>query len=123
MALSNLDNDNITRLFEMINKNDKSHNNLMSIRNNYSSYSKLELICKQVDFLKNEALHIIENHNLNITIQNIPCNFKKVPGNYYYLYKKNNEKLLSMISPEEGNIYDEFIMKLYYDYDNLFYNS
>ena len=123
MALSNLDNDNITRLLDMINKNDKYYESLMTIRNNYSSYSKLELICKQVDFLKNEALHVIENHNLNITIQNIPCNFKKVPEYYYYLNKKNNEKLLSMISPDEGNIYDEFIMKLYYDYDNLFYNS
>ena len=56
MALSNLDNDNITRLFKMININEQSHNNLMSIRNNYSSYSKLELICKQIEFLKKEAL-------------------------------------------------------------------
>lgn len=121
MALSNLDNDNITRLFKMININEQSHNNLMSIRNNYSSYSKLKLICKQIEFLKKEAVNVIENHNLNIDIENISCNFRKVPGNHYYLYKKNNEKILSMISPDEGNIYDEFIIKLYYDYDNLFH--
>ena len=121
MALSNLDNDNITRLFKMININEQSHNNLMSVRNNYSSYSKLELICKQIEFLKKEAINVIENHNLNIDIENISCNFRKVPGNYYYLYKKNNEKILSMISTNEGNIYDEFIIKLYYDYDNLFH--
>lgn len=79
------------------------------------------VICKQIEFLKKEAVNVIENHNLNIDIENISCNFRKVPGNYYYLYKKNNEKILSMISPDEGNIYDEFIIKLYYDYDNLFH--
>ena len=121
MSLPNLDNDNITRLFEMININDRSHDNLMSIRSNYSSYSKLELIGKQIEFLKKEAINIIENHNLNIDLDNISCKFKKVPGTYYYLYENNNEKILSLISPEEGSIYEKFILKIYYDYDNLFY--
>ena len=121
MALSNLDNNNITRLFEMLNIRDKSYDNLINIRKNYSTYSKLEVIRKQMEFLKKEALEVIENHNLNINLENITCSFRKVPGTYYYLYEKNNEKILSMISPEEGIIYDKFLLKLYFDYDNLFY--
>ena len=51
MALSNLDKNNLTRLFEMINVKDGnslSYNNLTNLRSNYSTYSKLELIAKQI---------------------------------------------------------------------------
>lgn len=122
MALSNLDNDNITRLFDMLSATEKiEYNNLLEIRRNYSTYSKLELIAKQVEFLKNEARNIIENYNLNIDLDNIECNIRKTPGTYYYIYEKNNQKKLSIISPEEGNIYDKFLFKVYYDYDHLFH--
>ena len=94
---------------------------MTNIRNDYSNYGKLELIAKQISFLQNEAVNIYNNHELNSDINKIECNFKKVPGSYYYIYEKNNNKILSMISPEEGIIYDKFISKVYFDYDNLFY--
>ena len=52
MALSNLDKDNLTRLFKMINIDDYSNNqNLMcNIRSDYSNYGKLELIAKQIHY-------------------------------------------------------------------------
>ena len=119
MALSNLDKDNLTRLFQMINIDDYSNNQnaLANIRNDYSNYGKLELIAKQISFLQNEAVNIYNNHELNSEINNIHCNFKKVPGTYYYLYEKNNCKFLSLISNEEWASYDKFIYKVYYDYD------
>lgn len=119
MALSNLDKDNLTRLFQMINIDDYSdkQNALVNIRNDYSNFGKLELIAKQISFLQNEAVNIYNNHQLNSEINNIHCNFKKVPGTYYYLYEKNNSKFLSLISNEEWYSYDKFISKVFYDYD------
>ena len=100
MALTNLDKENINRLLNMLHINDSNnnnYNNMLDVRSNYASYSKLELIAKQIEFLKKEALEIINNHNLNEDLKNITCNFRKVPGTYYYIYEKNNEKILSLI--------------------------
>ena len=44
-------------------------------------------------------------------IAHIECNFKKVSGTFYYLYIINTE----------WNTYDEFLHKLYFDYDYQFY--
>ena len=48
MALSNLNKDNLTRLFQMINIDDYSNNQntLANIKNDYINYGKLELIAK-----------------------------------------------------------------------------
>ena len=125
MALSNLNKDNIERLFQMINLNDTDrtdYNNLLNIRSNYATYSKLELIARQIEFLKTEALNIVKIHDLNNDLNNIKCSFRKVPGNYYYVYKNDNEKYLSLISPDEWNKKEDFLTKVYYDYDYQFYN-
>jgi hypothetical protein len=125
MALTNIDKNTLTRLFEMVNiKSNESndYNNLLNIRSNYASYSKLELIAKQIEFLKNEALNIINNHELNNDLSCLKCNFRKVPGTYYYVYlNANDEKILSLIGPHEWCIYHKFITKVYYDYDYQFY--
>jgi len=117
MALSNLDKGNLTRLFQIINIDNTNENTLTTIQNDYSTYGKLELIAKQISFLQNEALKIYNNHTFSTEINNIKCNFKKVPGTYYYLYEKNNNKFLSLISNEEWCSYDKFICKVYYDFD------
>lgn len=125
MALTNVDKNTLTRLFDMINiKNNETinYNNLLNIRSNYATYSKLELIAKQIEFLKNEALNIINNHELNNDLTCLKCNFRKVPGTYYYVYEnENNEKILSLIGPHEWSNYHKFITKVYYDYDYQFY--
>ena len=61
---------------------------LTQIRSDYSAYGKLSLIEKQINLLKLEAINIINEYNLNNEINNIQCNFKKIPGNYYYIYSK-----------------------------------
>lgn len=122
MALSNMNKDTLTRLFQMLNINENKDNNTINkIRSNYATYSKLELIAKQVNLLKIEAETIIDNHNMNLNLEAIECSFKKVPGNYYYVYEKDNKQILSMVSPDEGNLYDNFLLKVYYDYDHLFH--
>ena len=125
MALSNINKDTLERLFEMVNirnSESKEYNDLTNIRSNYATYSKLEMIAKQIDFLKNEALNILSNHDLNNNLKEIKCNFRKVPGTYYYVYEnEKNEKNLSLISPDEWCNYYKFISKVYYDFDYQFY--
>ena len=124
MALTSLDKENINRLLNMLHINDSNnnnYNNMLDVRSNYASYSKLELIAKQIEFLKKEAIEIINNHNLNEDLKNIRCNFRKVPGTYYYIYEKNNEKILSLISPNDNPPFEKFLLKTYYDFDYQFH--
>ena len=120
MAVSNLDKDNLTRLFYMINVK-PDDNLLVNIKSNNTTYSKLQLISKQIEYLKYEANLVLKQHDLNIDLNSIQCNFRKSPGNYYYVYENNNQKILSMISPDEWNTFNKFICKVYFDFDYNFY--
>ena len=129
MALSNLNNDTTTRLFKMIISNDNLTNEqLCKIKNDSSTYAQLNLINKQIESLKLEAINIIQNHVKTEEINNIICNFKKVPGTLYYLYSDyKNTKIISLVPPEydtNGNIvnliYLNFLGKYFYDYDLKF---
>ena len=129
MSLSNLDNDTTTRLFKMIVSNDNfSNEQLCKIKNDSSTYAQLNLINKQIESLKLEAINIIQNHVKTEEINNIICNFKKVPGTLYYLYSdNNNNKIISLVPPEydtNGNIvssiYPTFLGKYFFDYDLKF---
>merc|ERR1711878_263088 len=59
--------------------------------------SKLTVIAEQVRFLQEEA-------RMNALLHKTSCNFKKIPGKTYYVYKQRknpDQEMLSMISPEE----------------------
>ena len=129
MSLSNLDNDTTTRLFKMIISNDNLTNEqLCKLKNDTSTYAQLNLIYKQIENLKLEAINIIQNHIKTEEINNIICNFKKVPGTLYYLYSDNkNNKIISLVSPEYdtnsniiNTIYTKFLGKYFFDYDLKF---
>ena len=129
MSLSNLDKGTTTRLFNMIVSNDNfSNEQLCKIKNDSSTYAQLNLINKQIENLKLEAINIIQNHVKTEEINNIICNFKKVTGTLYYLYSdNNNNKIISLVPPEydtNGNIvnsiYPKFLGKYFYDYDLKF---
>jgi len=119
MALTNLDKDTTTRLFQMLSVND--NNSIEIIKKNYSSFSQLKIISEQMDNLKIKAEEIIYNANLNNHIHNIEMSCKKIVGNYYYHYIINDKEVLSIISPNEWCIYSTYLGKFLYDYDNLFY--
>jgi len=65
--------------------------------------SKLSVIAEQVRFLQQQAKAVLEEANLNAELHHIACNFKKVPGKIYYVYRREESgaKYMSMISPEE----------------------
>ena len=123
MALSNLNKDVTTRLFEMLSLNDESNINI--IKNNYSGYGQLVLIADQINNLQYKAKEIINNISVNNHLHNIEMTCKKVVGNYYYHYFINNREILSLISPEEWNINEseglKFLGKYLYNFDYIFY--
>ena len=53
--------------------------------------SKLSVIAEQVRFLQEQARKVLEEANLNAELHHIACNFKKVPGKMYYVYRKPGE--------------------------------
>ena len=118
MSLSTIDKDHMNNLLKSMNFN---QNKIEKIKFNYSTYSKLKLIVKQINYLKNEAYEIINEHNIQEELLSLNITFKLVSGNnYYLLQKKNSEKYLSIISPIEWNNKDIFISKFYYDFDKQF---
>ena len=122
MALSNLNKDNLHRLFTMINIENLDHNKFIhNIKSNNTTYAKLQLIDKQIELLKQQAIDIINENNETNEYNNIEYNFRKVPGNFYYIYEKNNKKFLSMVAPDEWSTYEKFVKKVYLDFDYNFY--
>jgi len=122
MTLSNLDKDNLYRLFNMINIDDTNNQKIIdNVKSNNTTYAKLQLITKQIEILKEQAIQIINENNETNEYNKIECNFRKTPGNYYYIYEKNNKKFLSMIAPDEWSTYEKFIQKVYFDFDYNFY--
>ena len=120
MALTNLNKEVSTRLFEMLSLNN-DENKINMIKQNYSTYSKLSLLSEQIMNLQLKARDIIGDCEINNKLQNIETKIKKVPGTYYYLYAINEREVISIIAPEEWNTYDMFYGKYYYDYDHCFY--
>lgn len=125
MALSNLDKNNIKRLFNMLSINDVNieTNKINDIKSDYVMYGKLEIIANQMNNLEIQARNIIETHKLSKDLTNTEIKMKLVPGTYYYLYNNNGKKIISLVSNYEwGNRNDMiFINKLFYDYDYNFY--
>jgi len=84
--------------------------------------SKLQVIAEQVRFLQQQAKAVLEEASLNNQLHHIACNFKKVPGKIYYVYKRDNGKnYMSMISPQEwGSSGPEFVAAYKLEFDMTF---
>ena len=80
MSLSNLNKDNLNRLFEMLNITDENliqENTITNIKSNYVTFSRLQLIQQQIDFLRNQTINILENHENESQLNSIKCSFRK----------------------------------------------
>merc|ERR1711878_155175 len=74
--------------------------------------SKLSVIAEQVRFLQAQAQKVLEEAQRDQEINHMACNFKRIPGKLYYIYKrpKTGKNYMSMISPEEwGKDCPEFV--------------
>ncbi|OWA51003.1 putative Uncharacterized protein C1orf50 [Hypsibius exemplaris] len=65
--------------------------------------NKLIVIVDQIRYLQEQAKKILEEANRAQQLHHVACNFKKIPGNIYYLYEKipSQERLFSMLSPSD----------------------
>ncbi|XP_013775484.1 uncharacterized protein C1orf50 homolog [Limulus polyphemus] len=63
--------------------------------------SKLTVIAEQVRFLQEQARKVLEEAKSNFDLHHVACNFHKIPGSIYYLYRRSSgHRYFSMISPE-----------------------
>ena len=69
--------------------------------------SKLSVIAEQVRFLQEQARKVLEEAQRDAEINHMACNFKRIPGKVYYIYRRKTskaglegQKYMSMISPE-----------------------
>jgi len=83
--------------------------------------SKLQTIAEQVRFLQEQAKKVLEDARLNALVHKTSCNFNKIPGKTYYIYKQRknpDEEWISMISPEEwGTACPEFVAGYRLEFD------
>jgi hypothetical protein len=57
-------------------------------------------------FLQQQAQKILEEAVRDKEINHMACNFKRIPGKLYHVYKRpNGRNYMSMISPEVRNCY------------------
>jgi hypothetical protein len=64
--------------------------------------AKLEVIRDQMRALQEEARQLLEEARLSAQLQRAKCNFRKIPGKVYHLYRRADDELyFSMLSPEE----------------------
>lgn len=64
--------------------------------------AKLEVIRNQMRALQEEARKLLEEAQISARLQRAKCNFRKIPGKVYHLYRRpDGELYFSMISPDE----------------------
>ena len=121
MALSNIDKEHLKQLITIPNLQElDAHKITQAVQKNSNNYSKLKTLFKQLEFIKNEINEIVNESIETDALNNVKCNFKKKPGNTYYLYNKKSQDTLffSILSPNEWQNMDNiFVGKYFYDYD------
>jgi len=64
--------------------------------------NKLKVIADQMMFLKQQAESVLLEAKRDDHLHHVACNFQKVPGKIYHLYKRSSgQQFFSIISPEE----------------------
>ena len=120
MAITNIDKKHLEQLIELPNLQLLEQDKIIkAVQRNSNNYSKLKILFKQMQNIKNEIEEVIKESVETENLEKIKCNFKKIPGKNYFLYQKpNNELFFSMLSPKEWNTKNLFICEYFYDYDH-----
>ena len=122
MALSNIDKDHLKQLITVPNLQELQNDKIVkAVQRNSNNYSKLKVLFKQMENIKKEIEEVIKESIETENLENIKCNFKKIPGKNYFLYQnQKNELFFSMLSPKEWDSNNLFINEYFYDYDHTF---
>ena len=119
MSITNIDKNHLKQIIEIPNLNELNRDKIIkSVQKNSNNYAKIKVLFKQMENIKKEIEEIIQESIETDDLNKIKCNFKKVPGSYYYLYQKPDSTLFfSILSPNEWDTKKIFISKYLYDYD------
>ena len=84
-----------------------------------SACNKLQVIAQQIAFLQQQARDILTEVKTNTDLHHVPCNFVKVPGNVYHLYRRPSGQIyFGMLSPGEWvNCPHEYIESYRLEFD------
>ncbi|XP_053665491.1 uncharacterized protein C1orf50 homolog [Anopheles marshallii] len=64
--------------------------------------AKLVMIAEQIRFLQQQAKKILEETQAAQELHHAACNFRKIPGHIYHLYKRpSGQTYFSMLSPND----------------------
>lgn len=65
---------------------------------------KLDVIRAQMRALQEEARRLLEEATMAARLHRAKCNFRKIPGQTYHLYRRDDGELyFSMLSPDDWN--------------------
>ena len=124
MALTNIDKEHLDKLITIPNLQElDNHKIATAVQKNSNTYSKLKILFRQLENIKNEINDIVNESIEADSLQSVKCNFKKKPGSTYYLYSSSTtgEPFFSILSPKEwSNTKNIFINAYFYDYDFTF---
>ena len=122
MTLSNISNEHLDKLIQIPNIEElQQHKMVRAIQRNSNNYGKLKVLLKQMKNIQDEIETLcLESIEVDY-LEEVDCNFKKIPGKSYYLYMKpDGQKFFSMIAPNEWNTKNRFLNEYFYDYDLTF---
>ncbi|XP_053696140.1 uncharacterized protein C1orf50 homolog [Sabethes cyaneus] len=64
--------------------------------------AKLTVIAEQIKFLQEQAQKILQETKSAQDLHHAACNFRKIPGHIYHLYRRDSgQTYFSMLSPED----------------------
>ncbi len=75
------------------------------------SHARLTVIAEQIRALQAQAHAILEQTRRDQLLHRAACNFKRIPGRVYHLYRRDDDNLyISMLAPQEwGEPPDAFV--------------
>ena len=122
MSITRIDKEHLNSIIEVPNLKDLEKSKILeAVQRNSNNYSKLKILFKQMENIKNEINTVVNESIEAEYLQSVDCKFKKIPGKNYFLYKKNNNDLFfSMLSPKEWSSPHEYIGEYFYDFDLTF---
>lgn len=122
MTLSNIDPEHLNQLIRIPNLEElQQHKIVQAVQRNSNNYGKIKVLLNQIQIIQEEIKNLCFESLDSDYLEEVDCNFKKIPGKTYYLYlKPDGQKFFSMIAPNEWNTPNRFLNKYLYDYDLTF---
>lgn len=69
-----------------------------------NAVNKLQVIAEQIRYLQEQAKTILDEAKRDGELHHAACNFKKIPGQVYYLYRRpTSQTYFSMLGPAVSN--------------------